>query len=409
MSQKHVGTPGFDLSWLNSALFAAGGFEPAARSGAAGKRWAPLPNAESPRRLVPTEPRAARGAMGNRHDAMSQARRIAGSLSQRIVATGVPGRIVRQPIALSPELCVGGDSAASVLAMIAEVLNQARVGDAVDVAVTLGPRRYNRKPVVQFLDGAGQTIAFAKIACDAVTSNFVAHETTWIEKMATSSAAGGTSTLRVPAALASPMWAGRPVLVLAAVSPAGHDPIHADAARLASVARAVAETGPIIDTRLGDAAHIDEIELAAAAANDIELTEAAHAVRQTFGDRDLRVGPWHGDFSPWNMMSTAQVTWLIDWEFASEAIPLGLDLVHNRVMVETHLNDMAIADALVLARRELASLLTAVDDGSDVEAAFAVYLLELRRRDADLAIHGAAPTGFGPAALGALNRLIEGR
>lgn len=337
--------------------------------------------------------------MANRHDAMSARRRFAGTAIERLVSTGLPGAVARSRTSLDPNLGIGGDSSESALALMASGIESAD-----SVAITLGPRRYNRKPVVQIMDPTGRSLAFAKLACDPATAVFVDNETQWLRR----AGSAGFAAVRVPEVIADGAYNNKALLTVSAVPPDGHRPNRLDAARLAAMALDVAAISSIEMTTVDDSRALDQIEQCAADANDTQLTAAAAAVRGAFGERALQIGAWHGDFSPWNMLSTDTHTWLIDWEFAGDAMPVGADLLHNRVMVQTHLNSVDINAALAALPYAADGLLASVGSESDTEAALAIYLLELRRRDAMLASLDAPPTDFGAAALQALAALTSG-
>lgn len=392
---------GADLTWLNEALFASGGFRPGGRTSPNEDTWLGLPNLGSPRRLLPSHRKLAVGALANRHDAMSRRRRVVGAAAQRVVATGILTRLGRGAITLDSDLGVGGDRAQSVIGAVSQHLP-----GAAGIAVTLGPPRYNRKPVIQFLDADGASLAFAKVGCSEVTNSFVAHETHWMRRAGEGAANPSPGLLRVPRVIASLDWAGCPVLVIEAIPALEHAAQAADADRLVSVATEVAALGPTSESSVADNPFVAAVLQSALRADDAALATAVERVVGRHGSTTLRVGPWHGDFSPWNMVSSRSETWLIDWEFAADAMPVGLDLVHNQVMVATHLEGVAIDDALVRARRDAPTHFSVIGGCRDVDAAMALYLLELRKRDADLAVYDAPLTGFGDAALSALDELV---
>lgn len=395
-----------DWAWLNRALFGVeAGFVGGGRSLWPGaqdtKRWAVLPNTSAPRRLVPGERRAAAASFANVHDGMGDTRRRVGRATQRAVGLGAP--LGASGTATLPErLGVGGDSGDSVLADLAGRLGVDASGH---VAITLGPRRYNRKPVVQLIDASGHTQAFIKIACDEVTDRFVVTEAQWLERAAATH--GHTfAALRPPEVLDDWEWKGRRVLAVAPIHPDQHRPDLLDADRLRSLANDIASIGPTVETTLADAASIDRVTAAAAAAHDDALIAATESVVSTWGDVAVTVGPWHGDLTPWNTISTTSHTALLDWEFAADAMPVGADLIHHHVMVDTHLRDVSIDAALRAVRQRLPELLDGFANRTATDGLFAVYLLELARRDAHLVAHNAPTTGFGSAALAIISESV---
>jgi hypothetical protein len=66
------------------------------------------------------------------------------------------------------------------------------------------------------------------------------------------------------------------------------------------------------------------------------LGDALDAFELQFAGHHQRLGAWHGDFTPWNMMSVGGRTWLWDWEQFALDVPTGLDELHYCVNSVTH-------------------------------------------------------------------------
>jgi len=392
-----------DWTWLNQALFGVdAGFAPAARRlRARSGSWAVLPNATAPRRLVPADRAAAAASFANVHDAMSANRLRAGRLTQRLVGMGAP-LSMSGSTALPASVGLGGDRANSVLADLAGRLG---VGARGSVAITLGPRRYNRKPVVQLIDERGTTRAFVKIACNDVTDRFVATEAAWLERAGSPGGDDGFGVLRPPEVLGDWEWHGRRVLAVAPIHPTAHRPELLDADRLQALATDIASIGPTVQATLAEAECVGRVRAVAEAVGDDRLVHTADVVVDHWGDQTLALAPWHGDLTPWNTITSPGHTALLDWEFAADAMPIGADLIHHHVMVDTHLNGVAITAALRSVRSRIPALLRGFANENATDPTLALYLLELARRDAHLVSHEAPTTGFGQAALDLLDEI----
>lgn len=228
-----------DISWLEAALFARPGSvlaqtQPSWRPGRSSSvdelAWTALPVRGTTRRLVPTSRRFAAEAFRNRHDAMSDRRRQLGRLASRLVGTGIlriaPGVRARSHILFD-------DPEESVIAAAAAELDH----EIRSCAITLGPQRYNRKPVVQLMDHDANTVAFLKVGVDPLTSAMVATEADAVERLRTAN-----SLLEIPTVLWRANWHGRQV---ACFSPVGRQDelLPASQTRLERIAAAVIEAG----------------------------------------------------------------------------------------------------------------------------------------------------------------------
>lgn len=339
-----------DIAWLNAALFDGGGFQPSRRASLGA-----LPVRGEVRRVVPLRGRAAAGAFAKTHDAMSPARLAAGRLAQRVAATPARRALAARGLALDEALGLSGDPARSLLAELGR-----RMPAASDMAITLGPRRTNRKPVVQLFDADGVTLAYAKVAHDDVTDRLVANEARWLAELG-----GGRGPLAVPELLDRVPWRDRTVAVIASVAPSEHVPDAFDLQRRTNLTREIAK--PIVETTVASARTGGDTR--------------RDAILDRFGTQTISLAPWHGDLSPWNTISEPDRTWVLDWEFARGAMPIGADVWHAEVMAATHLDGSSAVRALRAARQQVPSTIEAVGARHDPDAAFALYLLELIERD----------------------------
>ena len=84
------------------------------------------------------------------------------------------------------------------------------------------------------------------------------------------------------------------------------------------------------------------------AALDAELTELA----RQHGQRELALGAWHGDWTPWNMACTSGGLLLWDWERFAGGVPVGFDALHYQLQsdVVTARADPALAAAGLVER-----------------------------------------------------------
>ncbi len=302
--------------------------------------FALLPRAARPTRVVPDSFGTASGALitgtvsarGGRQQVLRSALRTGARLG------GL--RLLPHRVQIS---CPPG--APSITQHLAEAL-----GTPVEVAVHLGPPRANRKPVLQVVDRAGRTIAFAKVGTTPLTSSLVEAEGHGLDRLG----AVSLRTLTIPRVLHRGTFAGLPVLVqspVPAVSGAAVPPAHRDAA-LVELSRALGSDTVAVD----DSAVLGELDAALTQASSryaADLRARVQQLRSLSGAEVWELGTWHGDWTPWNMGPDGDRVALWDWERMRSQVPVGLDALH----LHTQQAIRASADPLsatlgVLARAE---------------------------------------------------------
>jgi|GEM_PF-1821894 len=394
-----------DIDWLESVLFERPGelisVPPTRSSPATHASWIGLPLRGATRRLIPTAGPFAAEAFANDHDAMSDRRRALGRAARSVVRTGA---LRFAPQFRSDIGTVFGDPNRSVIAAATSGLGETVAG----CAITLGPRRYNRKPVVQLMSHDATTFGFLKVGADAMTSAMVATEASAIEML------GQTidPVLEVPRVLWRSEWQGRAVACFSPVGRHATTFVPASPSRLIAVANAVIEAGGgRSDVEVGGCAPVTRLRIEANAAAKPQVAELVKLAVDVYGDQVVSVGAWHGDFSAWNMISSETSTALIDWEFASREMPVGSDLLHHDVMGATHLQGEPANEPiqrLVGARDNIAALHAMKIPARQHQLHVLLYLLELIRRDLELERVGRTPTGFGGPALEAVAAIVAG-
>ncbi|MGF1600286.1 MAG: hypothetical protein ACFCVK_25875 [Acidimicrobiales bacterium] len=256
--------------------------------------------------LIPARPAAvAVGALHRTSDDRGRAQRLSASLARRAAGLGAlplaPGRRLELP----PYELV-------------DELGRALGEDDVVAAITLGPRRRNRKPVLQLLRPDGQTVGFAKVGWSHLTGALVANEAEVLRLVA----GHLPPIVAAPRVLHRRRWRGAEVAVTtplplagrrrrSAVSP--YDVMTA-VARVGRRRAAVAELAPVAEwTGYGLGRHVDLDRLL-----------------ERHGGVELDVGLWHGDLTPWNMATVDDAVAVWDWEFAGLDRPAGFDALHRR-------------------------------------------------------------------------------
>jgi hypothetical protein len=348
------------LAWLRDALWAPDAdvrYDPVAADDPAG-RWLPRPATGAPELLVPLGARRASGAVARRFwDGMPARRRARQWLGEALLRSGLAERRWPGRVALTGADADLHDPERSLVAALADRLD---TGPLL-VAATLRPQAFNGKPILQLFRSDGEPLAFAKVAVDDLTAEYVATEADWLRR---------TTALRPPARaprlLAMIDWRGRPVAVLEPMA-LPRLPRRRPGWALDAVVDAVADLGDRRTIPAGESALIARCRDEAVDGPDDEFAALVELVLARHGDTVVEVGGWHGDLSPWNTATAGDRLLIWDWELAGDGLPVGADRLHHRVMTATHLHGADADQALGALVAEPVVL--------------DLYLLELDRRD----------------------------
>ncbi|MGZ4508589.1 MAG: hypothetical protein ACXVX0_15195 [Blastococcus sp.] len=332
-----------------------------------------LPNGRRPRLLVPHGRRAAAGALrgygvGRGRSARWQAAALAAGM-----ATGVAPLFLRDRVRLVDG--AGRGDAASIESHLAGVL-----GTEVLLSMYLGAPRANRKPVLQVLAPDGRTLAYVKVGVDPLTSRLVRDEAAALATLATA----GLQRSTIPAVLHTGRWNGLELLVQSPLPVAGQrsrparDQVVAAQAEVAAVGGTPA--GPLSLTPYW-AALTDRIQTLPASPAADTLADLAGRIGKAFGDVSLRLGAWHGDWTPWNTALAGDRLLVWDWERFAPSVPVGYDALHWAL--QTDLVNR-LADPAGSAGRSVATAAAVLDPfgltGEQSRATALAYLTELATR-----------------------------
>lgn len=381
MAVARVSSARADLDWLLGALFAPEALEHVALgadgpTAGAGRsfEWVAEPARGALRLLVPVDPAAAAVVARRSSDGTSVRDRARGWVAEGAFRAGAVQRLPGRRLALS--VATEADRAGTFVVRRAEEA----VGRAAhSLAITLGPRRYNRKPVVMLFDERSRPFAVLKVGVDRVTDDLVGNEGEWLDR------AAGAAGLVVPTVLHRDEWRGHPFVVMGPITtprlpgrlrvgPPSHSLVEAVAA-LTGTALVPAEASPV----LADARR--------AAEPGDRLAAAAGALATRFASVPVRHGSWHGDLTPWNVATTRRGMIVWDWELAADGRPVGSDRAHSRVLTALELEGRTAAAACAAASPDDHAPFQ--PDRPAAEAAWALHLLDVARREAVAAAAGA--------------------
>lgn len=263
---------------------------------------------------------------------------------------------------------------------IAHVLDEPRV----DLAVSLGPPRINRKPVITVMSRTGKTLAVAKVGWNDLTRDLVMTEARFLA----SEPAHRLRRIAVARILHLGTWRDNRVSVMS--------PLLARPGRPAMTAEHVAEVARLDGTQQESFQDTEtrrrlESGLTAlgSASHPPALDRAWEVVLARWSDLPLEVGRWHGDWSPWNAgagESGRLILW--DWERTRTGVPVGFDVLHLQVSPTLERRDLEPSLVLPRIRRLSRPILEALGVSAEQrDALLPLYLLEIYLRHA-----GAGPS-----------------
>lgn len=344
----------------------------AGRDSRAIAEYVALPSADAPRILVPA---------GNPRDAARAVLRFSADSSSAEVARRVAGATWLRAARLRglPRVTVAG--ADGDTGSLREHLSHL-LGTEVTFSVGLGTARVNRKPVLEVYDGAGSTLAFAKLGVSAQSRQDVRAEAAALRQIAQHS----WREFETPRVLHIGRWHNFHVLLLSPLPtvprwfPIG--PARPPLRAMSELESAYAEP----PRPLGDLPWLHRVrESLAGLADQERATRALACLDRLVEEADahlVTVGAWHGDWTPWNMSTSGGRVRVWDWERFETGVPTGLDAFHFRVNAATRAHGTSPATVLEALRLSDPS---ATRNGTTAHVRAGLYLLAITARYLPLA------------------------
>jgi hypothetical protein len=276
-----------------------------------------LPGLRRPRLLVPDERRPAAAAVRRYGEPGSARSAVVTRALSAALASGLGSRLLRDRVVV--RVPSGAETIESRLSSL--------LGQRVLISVHLGAARANRKPVLQLLTMAGETVGFAKVGFNPLTTDLVSAEHRALFRLHEA----GLVELDAPRVLGRDHWHGLEILVLSPL------PVWEKRTPLAAglLERAMAEVADVGGRRESALAASEYLALLLArldAAGDGDeqatLRSLLGELAGLSGDTTLSFGSWHGDWTPWNMACTKSGLLVWDWERFTAPAPLGFDALH---------------------------------------------------------------------------------
>jgi hypothetical protein len=321
-----------------------------------------LPGPSSPRICVPGDTRKGAAATVMRFSSALPPRRIATRMASAL-AVGVGPRA-----AFPHRLVVTGSTADGLREHLSAAL-----GRPVSFGFGIGTARANRKPVLALFGKDGARLGFAKIGVDRFTDAQVTRERDSLQELAQ----GRIDGVRTPELLDFGTWEQHPVLVIGALKPSAWQTArrgtHTPLTQMEALGRALGvQESPLSESAWWTTIVQSVRDLPQDSARD-DLLAAVEVITTRWAGLDLRLGAWHGDWTPWNMGWSRGKLLLWDFERFEPGAPLGLDACHYASSVPTSTDDPD----------EIVRRLQAAPTGGDptrAELVKAVYLVAITSR-----------------------------
>lgn len=275
-----------------------------------------LPESRRPKLIVPAGRHAGAAAIRRYGQPGSLKTRVATRALATLVASGL-GPMLGDRLAISrPDETLTIESALATL-----------VGQPVEISLHLGAARANRKPVLQLLTKAGETIGFAKIGINPLTKDLVTGEQAALVKLSTAK----LTTMTVPKVLASGSWQDLEILVLSPL-PVWERRRPLTDAVLAEALAELARSSGTSTASLAGSSYWHQLTVRLEQAGDGPDHDGLAALIKRLGSlagtSKMTFGCWHGDLTPWNLAYTRAGLAVWDWERFTTDVPIGFDALH---------------------------------------------------------------------------------
>ena len=215
------------------------------------------------------------------------------------------------------------------------------LGRNVTFGFGIGTARANRKPVLALFGTDGTRLGFAKIGVDSFTDEQVTRERDALHELQRRRVEG----VRVPELLDFRPWDGHPVLVISPLTPSPWETARRGARTPHRQMEAFGQAFGVQEASLTESAWwatiTEMVTRLPAGPGRSQLLGAIETITTRWAGLGLRLGAWHGDWTPWNMGWSHRQVLLWDFERFEVGAPLGLDACHFAVSVPTATYDPA--------------------------------------------------------------------
>jgi hypothetical protein len=260
--------------------------------------------------------------------------------------------------------------------------------DRITALISLGGAGPYAKPVMQVLSTSGTPIGFVKVGWDDVTARLVANEA----RMLRLCEGSRLRTVQVPRLISASTWND---LELTVAAPLPED-VRRYSARVPPSVGTTEEIASLTDCRpepLWGSTYADDLRRRVRAQGPTPRTpDILEQLRHGSHEATMRIGAWHGDWSPWNLATRGAELFAWDWEHSGDRVPLGFDVIHFHFQTGFILDRLELGTAVRRAAERSRPALRAlgVPDGL-TRTLILLYLLEISLRADELVRLGGVP------------------
>ncbi len=274
------------------------------------QKYALMPRASKPTVAVPLRPKRAAAAV-LRHYADNAKGAERGVL--QVLATLAPLGILD----IWPgQVGFSAESPDSFANFLAEQIMQ----EVVLCVFTSSPRS-NRKPVLQLLSPEGRSIGFAKWGVNKLTDKLIFGEAQALRHIGQQN----LRYLKAPDLLAAGKWAGHEYFAQSDLSGRGEVPRDALIQAMRELSSVASST-----VNIADNIYVKSLFSRLAALESTRGDLLTDSVQRILAEQSgsLKIGAWHGDWTPWNMVAGGPGVMVWDWERYECGVPVGFDALH---------------------------------------------------------------------------------
>lgn len=349
-----------------------------------------VPSLRRPSYLVPVaSPAASKAAFGRYLTTSSSRTRALGRLSAVAFGGAVGEKLFRDRLYVGLDPSVGGPARAPAL-LLARVAAELAADDLVALLPVRRPGP-NSKPTMQLFEREGEPLGYLKFGWSPATCAVVENEAA-----ALSAIRGKLRQLDVPRLVASGRW-GDGYFAVAEPLPPDVRPWRHEPSTTPELLRDIAGSGSVASLplrRSGFARRLRDELVSAGAAEPQAVGVLLDWLSRLESREDvLQLGRWHGDFVPWNLGRgpTRTVAW--DWEFSSDQVPLGFDLLHWHFQHRLSPANARLSAAVAVAEQAASRLSVLGVPPDSHRLVTSLYLLEMFTRNTRMAALG---SGWNP-------------
>ena len=267
------------------------------------------------------------------------------------------------------------------------------VGEPVHLAVRAGPPDPHRTVTMHALASSGRLVAFVKVTRSALSCEQLSTESRALGQ----ASRGAGRVIDVPRPLYHGHWNGMGLLVITPMDLADGQQPTLDHPPSVEAMREVADTGLSSTAPLGQTPYwsqtrhrIDVLRTALPGSQVCRIaSDLFEGLTSCASEVVLDLGGWHGDWLPWNLAwrDGRLLTW--DWEYWSDCVPFGFDMLHFYAGTLFFRDGMDAGQALRVARARGGAVLEQAGFAPGVvDVVYALYVLEFLLRRLDIAVHG---------------------